>query len=101
MAKLERDFVHGTLKPELKRRFPGCMIIKQDPNQIQGIPDLLVLFEDKWASLETKRDRSSTKQANQDYYVEKMNGMSFSSFVNPDNFEEVIVGLQNAFRPSR
>jgi len=97
---LEREF-QATLKAELEGRFPGCMILKQDPNQLQGVPDLLVLHEDKWASLETKRSRKAAKQPNQEYYVNRMDGMSFSAFVNPENYHEVLDDLQSAFRSGR
>ena len=77
--------------------FPGCMIFKMD--QIQGIPDLLVLYEDKWATLECKQDTRSRKRPNQEYYVERMNEMSFSRFINKDNKEEVLRDLQSTFKP--
>lgn len=93
---LERDF-----QPELKRaieaRFPGCQIIKQDANQLQGVPDLLVLWGPHWAILETKRSFRSRKEPNQSYYVEKFGKMSFSAFVNPDNYLEVLDDMERAF----
>lgn len=99
--KLERDF-QPELKKEIKRRFPECVIIKQDPNaSFQGVPDLLLLCEDKWALLETKRDPSSPARPNQPYYVDKFNKMSFSAFVNPDNMDEVLDDLQAALRSDR
>lgn len=95
---LESEF-QPALKEEIHRRLPGAVIIKQDPNtSFQGVPDLLVLFEDKWAILETKRAYRSARQPNQEYYVEKFNDMSFSAFVNPDNMDEVLDDLQEAFR---
>ena len=83
---------------ELKERFPGCSVAKLDPNHIQGIPDLLVLHGDKWATLEIKKDSRAKHRPNQDYYVGKMNNMSFSRFVYPENKEEVLDELQQAFR---
>jgi hypothetical protein len=97
---LERDF-QGTLKDEIEGRFPGCLILKQDSSQRQGIPDLLVLYEDKWASLETKRGAKARRQPNQEYYVDQMNDMSFSAFVNPDNVNEVLNDMEQAFRLDR
>lgn len=88
----------AALKKELKDIFPGCMILKQDgSNAPQGIPDLLILYKDKWASLECKRSSKAHKQPNQEYYVEKMDGMSFARFVSPENKEDVIRELQQSF----
>lgn len=86
------------LKKELKEMFPGCIITKLDSGDIQGIPDLLVLYKDKWATLENKRSAKASHQPNQDYYVEKMNGMSFSSFIYPENKDEVLAKLRKKFK---
>ena len=83
---------------ELKETFPGCMVLKNDPNYIQGVPDLLVLYGKHWAALECKRTSSSPHQPNQDYYVKKMNKMSFGRFIFPDNKKEVLDELQSAFK---
>lgn len=66
---------------------------------IQGIPDLLVLYEDKWASLETKKGAKSDRRPNQEYYVHMFDDMSFARFVSPDNMTEVLDDLQSTFRP--
>ena len=52
----------SNLKKELKEMFPGCMITKLDSGDIQGIPDLLILYKDKWATLENKRNAKATHQ---------------------------------------
>jgi hypothetical protein len=78
------------LKQELKEMFPGCIILKNDPTYIQGIPDLIILFEDRWASLECKKDGNARHRPNQEYYVEKMNHMAFSAFIFPENKREVL-----------
>ena len=96
MSKLERDFQKNLIK-DLKNRFEGCIVMKNDSSYIQGIPDLLVLYEDKWASLECKRRENAAKRPNQEYYVEKMNNMSFSRFISPENKEEVLDDLQKTF----
>ena len=70
---------------------------KKSGMPIQGIPDLLILYKNKWASLECKKSAGSKKQANQSYYVNKMNEMSFSRFVYPENKEEVLHELQQSF----
>lgn len=102
MARQERYFQRDLVK-ELKERFPGCIVTKLDSSHIQGIPDLLVLYEDKWATLECKKDEKTAKadwgkQPNQPYYVEKMNNMSFSRIIFPENKEEVLHELSEAFQ---
>ena len=78
--------------------FPGCIVTKLDSSDIQGIPDLLILYKNKWATLENKRSKNATKRPNQEYYVEKLDSMSFSRFIFPENKEEVLRELQSAFQ---
>jgi hypothetical protein len=99
-AKLESGF-QDRLIDDLENMFPGCLIMKLDSSYIQGIPDLLVLYEDKWAVLECKRTANARRQPNQEYYVDKMNEMSFSAFIYPENKEEVLHDLQHAFSSRR
>lgn len=94
--KLEKNF-QSKLKKELEEMFPGCIVTKLDSSLIQGIPDLLILYKDKWATLENKRSAKEAKQPNQDYYVDKMNKMSFSRFIYPENKEEVLNELGEMF----
>ena len=94
--KKESEFQHS-LKKELENLFPGCLITKLDSSYIQGIPDLLILYKNKWATLENKRSEKATHQPNQDYYVEKMNNMSFSRFIYPENKNDVVNELTNFF----
>lgn len=82
---------------ELKDLFPGCVVLKNDAGYIQGFPDLLVLFKDQWAALECKRAGRSSHQPNQDYYIERLRGMSYASFISPEDKEEVLGELQQAF----
>lgn len=96
MEKLERDF-QGNLIKDLKKMFPGCIVMKNDSSYIQGIPDLLILHNDKWASLECKKTANANRQPNQEYYVGIMNEMSFSRFIYPENKEEVLSELRKAF----
>jgi hypothetical protein len=86
---------------ELEELFPGCMIFHLDPNETQGIPDLLILYNDKWAVLEGKDYATAPHRPNQDYYVDLMNRMSFAAFIYPENKEEVLYELQQAFKPNR
>ena len=93
-SKLESGF-QDRLIAELKEMFPGCMVFKMD--QFQGIPDLLILYGKRWASLENKKSANAKRQPNQEYYVDLMNKMSFSRFICPENKEEVLTELQKAF----
>lgn len=94
---LENKFQSQLIK-ELKERFDGCIVMKNDASYIQGIPDLLVLYKDKWASLECKKSAKAAKQPNQEYYVGRMNQMSFSRFISPENKEEVLHELSKTFQ---
>jgi len=85
---------------DLKNRFKGCIVIKNDPAYIQGIPDILVLHKDKWAALECKRSEGASHQPNQNYYVEKMGKMGYASFISPENKEEVLDEIQQSFLSS-
>ena len=95
MGRLERDFQAKLIK-ELKVIFKGCIIVKNDPNYIQGIPDLLILYNDRWAALEVKKSATAHHQPNQEYYVDLMDQMSFAAFIYPENKEEILYELQQA-----
>lgn len=94
---IESKFQAELIK-ELKTIFPGCVVIKNDCNYIQGIPDLTVLYQDKWAVLECKKEGNAKKRPNQEYYIGILDEMSFSRFIYPENKEEVLYELQQAFR---
>lgn len=93
---LERDFQARLIK-ELKTIFRGCIILKNDSSYIQGIPDLIILFKDKWAALEVKKSKTASHRPNQEYYVDLMDVMSYASFIYPENKEEVLYELQQTF----
>lgn len=92
----ERHFQSALIR-ELKKRFAGCIVTKLDSSHIQGIPDLLILWGKHWATLECKKNAKAKHQPNQDYYVGLMNDMSFSRFIYPENKEEVLHELEQAF----
>ena len=96
----ESKFQSDLIK-ELEVRFPGCFVTKLDSSHKQGIPDLLILWNDRWATLECKQSKKAKHQPNQDYYVNMMNDMSFSTFIYPENKEEVLHELQQAFQSRR
>ena len=81
----------------IRDRFPGCVILKNDPAFFQGIPDIIILYEDRWAMLEVKIRPTAPTRPNQTYFVDKFNEMSFAAFINPNNEEEVLHALQSAF----
>lgn len=95
-SQFERDLII-----ELEGLFPGCVILKNNPNFFQGIPDRLILYRDRWAAFEVKDRPTAKHQQNQDYYVDLFNKMSFAAFVYPQNKEWFINELQKALRPDR
>jgi len=97
---LENKFQSKLIK-ELKVLFPGCIVLKNDPNYIQGFPDLLILHKNKWAALEAKRSEEASRQANQEYYVEQLDNLSFASFICPENKQEVLNELQQSLSSGR
>lgn len=95
---MNENAFQSKLKKEIKERFPGCYILKTDPNDIQGMPDLLVLYENKWASLEVKKDGKAKHRPNQDYRVNELNSMSYASFIFPENKEDVLNEMERLFK---
>ena len=81
---------------ELKNKFPGCEIIKNDSGYIQGICDLIILYKNKWAMLEVKKSKSSKHQPNQEYYVNKFGKMSYAAFIYPENKEKILNELERS-----
>ena len=93
---LENEFQSKLIK-EIKRRFPGCIVLKNDPAYIQGIPDLIILHNDKWGALECKKNSKASKRPNQEYYIGIMNQISFARFIYPENKDEVLYDLEHHF----
>ena len=86
------------LSNKIKKMLPGCIVLHINPNEIQGIPDLLILYKSNWATLEGKRNKNAPHRPNQDYWVKLMDDMSFSRFIYPENEKEVLDELQIALR---
>lgn len=98
---LESIFQSKLIK-QIKEMFPGCLVLKNDATYIQGIPDLTILYKDKWALLECKRNhedylKSLKNNPNQKYYVDLAKQMCFGSYIYPEIKEEVLYELQQAF----
>ena len=91
MSKLESKFQKDFID-EAKERYPGCVALKNDSSYIQGFPDWTLLYEDKWAVLEMKKERGAHK---------KLDKMSFSRFVFPENRDEVFEDLDRFFKRKR
>lgn len=85
------------LKKEIRARFPGSMVLKNDPNDIQGIPDLMVLYKNKWAALEVKQSATAKHRPNQDYYIDKLGSMSYAAFIYPENKEAILNEMERSF----
>lgn len=86
---LENKFQAKLIK-ELKEMFEGCLVMKLDSSYIQGIPDLLILYGNRWAVLECKKSARASRQPNQEYYVDILDEMSFARFISPENRDEVL-----------
>ena len=97
----ESDFQRALIH-EIEGRFPGSVVTKIEP-YIQGIPDLLVLYRDRWAMLECKKSAAARKRPrpNQERWVDILDRMSFAAFIYPENKEEVLNDLEQALRPGR
>lgn len=95
---MRESVFQARLVKSIKKRFPGCVVFKTDPTQIQGFPDLLILFGKTWATLECKKSASASHRPNQGYWVNRLNEMSFSAFVYPENSKEVLDAMERSFK---
>lgn len=98
---LESRYQHELITDIIPRYVPGAFIIKNDSSFVQGIPDLLVLYEGNWALLEVKRDANAPYEPNQEYYLDFFGHWSFSSVIYPEVEHEVLSALQQAFGLAR
>jgi hypothetical protein len=92
----QSDLIHT-----LKTLLPDCVILKNDSGYLQGVPDLLVLYNDRWAMLEVKASSDSREQPNQLFWVTQFNEMSFAAFIYPENESEVLHALYESFHTRR
>jgi len=101
VAHLLESKFQSELILDCEELFPGCIILKNDSNYIQGFPDLLILYKNKWAALECKKSAYDRHRPNQDYYIDILDKMSYASFIYPENKKEVLDELQQTLRPRR
>jgi hypothetical protein len=97
MARTPEAKFQAKLRKEIESMFPGSMTFKVDSIDRQGAPDLLVLYKGKWAALESKKDDHASFRPNQEYYIDILNKMSFARPICPENKQEVLRDLQQAF----
>jgi len=95
---LESVFQRALIR-KIQKLYPGAIILKNDANYIQGIPDWLVLEGPHWAAFDAKASKNSSLRPNQKYYVQKMNSMSLADFVYPENEEAFLNELHKTLRP--
>lgn len=96
--QLESKFQADLIK-ELREMLPGALIFKNEGKQ--GLPDLTILYKKHWALLECKAYEKANHQGNQDTYVQWADENSFGRFIYPENKQEVLNELQQAFRVRR
>lgn len=97
---LESKFKRKLIE-RIQEEYPGAIILKTNANDLQGIPDQIILYGKRWAAFEAKGSQTANHQPNQDYYVDLFNQMSFARFVYPENEEEFLHELQQSLRPGR
>ncbi|MDR2395832.1 MAG: hypothetical protein LBD57_04465 [Endomicrobium sp.] len=86
------------VKRDLRQKFKGCVVLKNDSSHFQGIPDLIVLYKNKWIALECKRSEKEHRQPNQQHYVNQLNKMSYAAFIYPENKEEILEEIHKKFK---
>lgn len=95
---MKESYFQSNLIKEIKRRFPGCIVMKNDSAHRQGIPDISILYGDRYAVLECKRSEDAPHQPNQDYYVDHINAMGGHAwFIYPENKGVILDELECAF----
>ena len=101
LCMIKENQFQAKLIRDIKATYPGCVVLKNDASYLQGFPDLLILYKDRWAALECKREKDAHKQPNQEYYVDMLRKMSYANFICPENRNEVLNDLQQTFGSDR
>lgn len=90
MAKLESSY-QNYLVQHLENLYPDALVMKNDPNYRQGIPDIIVLIGSTYGIFEVKRSSNEHHQPNQDWYVNHICDCGgFASFIYPENETQVL-----------
>lgn len=97
---LESEYQAELIK-KLEKLLPGAIVLKNDEQYRPGIPDLTVFYGERWAMLEVKQNEKSPYRPNQEWYLEQVNGMSYSATIYPSNEKEVLREVQSALQPNR
>jgi hypothetical protein len=100
MPRREREYQPGLIK-RIERLIPGSYVRKIDVQQ--GWPDLLILAPCFWALLEVKKGPPSPSdyEANQEWWIDHFDRMSFSACIYPENEQEVLHALEQTFRQAQ
>jgi hypothetical protein len=98
MARTPEGKFQDRLVKDLEAIFPNCLIQKNDANYRQGVPDLLILFRDRWALLEVKKSANERPRPNQPWYVDYAATNSFGAFIYPENRDQVLEELSRFFK---
>lgn len=92
----ENQYQAGLIR-RIKERIPGCIVLKNDANYLQGIFDLTVILGPRASHIEVKAGEKSPEQPNQRYYINLVREQGGSAWVvYPENEEEVLLALQRS-----
>ena len=95
---LKESRFQSKLIKKLESKFPNCVVMKNDANYRQGIPDLSIHYKGKTAFLECKDGANAGHQPNQDYWVERLQNQGFyADFIFPENERRVLGELERSF----
>jgi len=97
-SEYQKEFLNKVRALLPNTNYKQCIIIKNDSGYLQGIPDWTIFYGERWATLEIKRTKHAHRQPNQLYYIELMGNMGYSSFVYPENEQQVLEELINHFK---
>lgn len=94
---LESEFQAIVIKELKEDILPGCEVLKNDAGYRPGVPDLIILFGERWGMLEVKQTIFASYRPNQEWYLDHYDKMSFATMICPENKEEVYRAIQQAF----